>query len=171
MDKQSLITIGLILGSMLAGLAVFIAYQAEQISRRIEQDRQTDRRRDARYHELGRKLDTQVNIGGRIYNELVEAGHRNPSGKIRVYKEETLGFSVSVGYEDKSSITFAVPGCLGYPVLEVNVNIFRDKPILLTIGTSPRPEDGIFNFGGDDQSVVKLTKDLCARVESYCPFV
>lgn len=110
-------------------------------------------------------LDTQENIGNRIYNNLLIAAAKNLSQLVRVQriKNNAGAYSIFVGLEDSTSYTLGGLDYRGYPIVGITLRMFENPPLTASFGPYPNSKNGteVYYDANDDQ--VSLLIDVVGR--------
>lgn len=156
---------------MIATVTYIISFLFFRLMRERAKER-ARREKEAVDRKTQQVRDRQENVGNRIYNALAAAAADNQGSPIKVQriKDNGGGYSIYVGWEDKTCYTLGGLDYRGYPIVQVNVDI-TDQSIVASYGPYPNPDNGTCKaYGATDNDVADLIRDVGQHVRTYSPF-
>lgn len=166
MDTNAAISI--LAGALLA-LVVFLVLKLKQIHKRA----QAKREQELAERKRKQLLDTQENIGNRIFNALLSSACHNYGSPVKVQRLKDNGgaYSIFVGWEEASCYTLGGLDYRGYPIVGINVRMAESIPITVSYGPYPDARKGTEVYYDANEDQIRMLIDVVGKhVSAYSPY-
>ena len=116
-------------------------------------------------------LDTQDNLGNRIFNAMKKAAEKNQNGPVvveKILQNGKSGYTVVVGWKDDTSFTYGGVNYRGFHVISISVNLDRLGHEIHTFENSYGPDN---NYSLSKESIEALIAKWSETVEAWSLYV
>ena len=158
-----------VIGVILILLVVFFFFfwQKEVISRRCKQEHELAE------HKRKQLLDTQENIGNRIFNSLTVSAYNNYGSPVKVQRIRDNGgaYCIFIGWEESTCCTLGGLDYRGYPIVGITVRLSEGLPITVSYGPYPDARKGTEVYYDTSEQQIKMLLDVVGRhITTYSPY-
>lgn len=156
-------------------VAVLVAILLAALMAFVRERRLREKERAHQLVERKRKqlLDTQENIGNRIFNSLTVSACHNYGSPVKVQRLKDNGgaYSIFVGWEDPTCYTLGGLDYRGYPIVGVTIRLSESLPITVSYGPYPDARNGTEVYYDTSEEQIKMLLEVAGRhITAYSPY-